>query len=158
MLPKYPCTVCSKPCKMNQKAIECNICSKWVHRKCTALTDTQFNDLGSSDMPYFCQPCINTVLPFHDLPNIYTDLFNSSTSQVENKLKPQTALSTNQPISYPHLINNNNDYKSGFRILHANVISIFKNLAKLESLLLQSQLTPELIGISETKLKDDIQY
>ena len=60
-----------------------------------------------------------------------------------------------------HSVNSNKikcNSLSGFRILHANVRSIFKNFDKLELLLKQIETTPELIAISETKLKNHIQY
>lgn len=31
---KFPCGVCSKPVKSNQKGIQCETCDKWYHTKC----------------------------------------------------------------------------------------------------------------------------
>ena len=55
---KYPCRKCFKPVKSNQKGLECNNCIKWVHFKCTNLTDTQYNFLEeNNEVPYYCFIC-----------------------------------------------------------------------------------------------------
>ena len=35
---KYPCGVCSRPCKNNQPAIQCDSCDTWIHKKCIQIT------------------------------------------------------------------------------------------------------------------------
>ena len=55
---KYPCVKCSKPVKTNQKGIECNICMKWIHLKCTKLSIAQYDYLeGNNDTPFLCYIC-----------------------------------------------------------------------------------------------------
>ena len=85
---KYPCLKCFKPVKNNQKGLECNTCIKWVHFKCTNLTDTQYNYLEeNNEIPYYCYVCNpewvciipenpTTPSPF-PLPNIDTSLKSS---------------------------------------------------------------------------------
>ena len=31
---KYPCGICSKPVKINQRGIQCDFCDKWHHIRC----------------------------------------------------------------------------------------------------------------------------
>ena len=31
---RFPCTVCQKPVKCNQRGIQCSICDNWTHAKC----------------------------------------------------------------------------------------------------------------------------
>ena len=55
---KYPCLKCTKPVKKNQKGIECNNCVKWVHLKCTNLTEEQYNFLETNEnVPFYCLLC-----------------------------------------------------------------------------------------------------
>ena len=55
---KYPCCQCKKPVKSNQKGLECDACKKWVHFKCTDLTETQYDFLGiNEDFPFYCLNC-----------------------------------------------------------------------------------------------------
>ena len=55
---KYPCLKCTKPVKKNQKGIECSTCVKWVHLKCTNLTEEQYNFLEiNKNVPFCCRIC-----------------------------------------------------------------------------------------------------
>ena len=57
---KYPCIKvnCQKPVKSNQKGLQCNICEKWIHLKCTDLTVTQYELLkDNADLPFYCLNC-----------------------------------------------------------------------------------------------------
>ena len=55
---KYPCIACSKPVRSNQKGLECNTCKKWVHLKCTDLTEQQYNFLEVDEhIPFYCLIC-----------------------------------------------------------------------------------------------------
>ena len=55
---KFPCIECAKPVKSNQKGIECTICIKWVHLKCTNLTQDQYDLFETNtNMPFFCLNC-----------------------------------------------------------------------------------------------------
>ena len=81
---KYPCIQCkTKPVKSNQKGIQCNTCKKWVHAKCTDLTNAQYDILkADEDLPFFClickprlnyadlifdQPIVSNTVPLVDL-------------------------------------------------------------------------------------------
>ena len=55
---KYPCIECAKPVKSNQKGIECSTCTKWVHLKCTNLTQAQYDYLEANEnIPFHCLIC-----------------------------------------------------------------------------------------------------
>ena len=53
--------------KNNQKMICCDICNNWIHFTCTSLTTKQFNFLGDSKEPYFCNNCPHDIMPFQKL-------------------------------------------------------------------------------------------
>ena len=72
---KYPCIQCkTKPVKSNQKGIQCNTCKKWVHAKCTDLTNAQYDILkADEDLPFFClicKPRSNYADLIFDQPNV----------------------------------------------------------------------------------------
>ena len=52
---KYPCGICSKPTKSNQKAIQCDFCDIWHHVKCIHLVYGYALTAGfqTSPLPYF---------------------------------------------------------------------------------------------------------
>ena len=114
MLPKFPCNVCSRACRDGQEAIQCDVCNKWVHKKCTKLTNDQFVHLGSSTMSYFCQPCISNLLPFYDVKNNDNNCFNTGNncSNVKKDLSYDSYINNNSIInrlliSNKHSANNN---------------------------------------------------
>ena len=55
---KYPCTKCTKQCRINQQSIECSNCKKWTHIKCTNLTPTEFqNHTNNPNEQWKCKIC-----------------------------------------------------------------------------------------------------
>ena len=72
------CSICSKPWRSGQKAVECGICLKWIHHSniinCSGLTDHEFNShVNDVDLLYHCDKCIakNTYKNFKNLPHHY---------------------------------------------------------------------------------------
>ena len=69
---KFPCIECAKPVKSNQKGIECSTCIKWVHLKCTNLTQSQYHSLEANvNIPFYCLSCKPRLL--------YTDATSENT-------------------------------------------------------------------------------
>ena len=67
----FYCPVCEKLCEDiegTEPSIFCNVCSKWMHFKCSKLKMKQFNTLGRCSDPYFCSNCIQRSLPFAKVP------------------------------------------------------------------------------------------
>ena len=55
---KYPCIECRKSVRNNQKGLQCELCDKWVHLKCTDLTVSQFELLEINvEKPFYCKTC-----------------------------------------------------------------------------------------------------
>ena len=151
---KYPCSLCQKLCKSNQRCICCDICQLWTHFKCTTLSLTEFDILGNSNLTYFCQTCINATFPFSHISD--AELLD------EVNLGNQTSQRAHLPVfgsldtdnSY---ITAHDFYKTyadcnDFLLLHLNIRSLNKNFDKLEDLLTQLGKLPGIIAITETKL------
>lgn len=49
--------VCSKGCRKNQKAIQCNSCDGWFHAKCISMKTTEYNRLCNDSMAWECIDC-----------------------------------------------------------------------------------------------------
>ena len=87
------CPICSKPCRSDQKAIECSTCLKWCHHAnrihCSGLTDHEFEvHVNNVDLIYTCDKCVakNTYnnlkyLPHHHEPFVDIDPFKTSKKQ-----------------------------------------------------------------------------
>ena len=66
MVVKYPCSVCQKCVKTNDRALCCDICEKWVHIKCNEITPAKYKELQNYEdsEPFICIACIRSELPF----------------------------------------------------------------------------------------------
>ena len=42
---RSPCSICNKSVLNNQKAIECDTCGKWIHRKCDGTSNGKYEEL-----------------------------------------------------------------------------------------------------------------
>lgn len=66
---RYPCGVCSKPCRKNQKSIQCDTCETWIHEKCAHIDPHNWAILANTSISWHCLNCA--------LPNYSSSLFNS---------------------------------------------------------------------------------
>ena len=51
---KFPCGICTKPVKTNQKGIQCNECNSWFHSKCCNISSAMYNILAYSSCIWIC--------------------------------------------------------------------------------------------------------
>ena len=54
---KYPCGICCKSVKSNQKAIQCDSCDQWIHIVCNNTTNEQYEQLKTQDDLWVCILC-----------------------------------------------------------------------------------------------------
>ena len=56
---KYPCSICEKSVKTNQKAILCDTCNLWTHIKCDGISNNEYEELQNSenDFSWQCLVC-----------------------------------------------------------------------------------------------------
>ena len=74
-LTKDLCTVCSKGCRKNQKAIQCDSCDGWFHAKCINMKTTEYSRLCNASMAWECETCL-----FPGVDTTVRNLGKSSTS------------------------------------------------------------------------------
>ena len=43
---RYPCSVCKKPVKSNQKALLCDNCNEWSHAGCASIGSSLYRELS----------------------------------------------------------------------------------------------------------------
>ena len=66
----YPCGACQQAVHSNQCGILCEVCYKWVHTKCTGVSNDDYFRLQQSDEVWCCKICLKEALPFHNTSNI----------------------------------------------------------------------------------------
>ena len=58
---KYPCVICNKSVQNNQHGIACDLCDKWCHRKCDAMTTEMYefyvNHHENPEVTWHCLYC-----------------------------------------------------------------------------------------------------
>ena len=65
---KYPCTVCSRPVKSNQRGIFCDRCELWTHARCCGVDVVEYEKLGLNvNEEWLCSVCISAELPYADV-------------------------------------------------------------------------------------------
>ena len=63
----FLCSVCYKPVRVNQQALQCDLCTYWCHRVCCDVDVHTHADFQSAVVfSWTCPRCIAGVMPFHD--------------------------------------------------------------------------------------------
>ena len=85
---KYPCGVCSKAVKCNQKRIQCDTCEVWYRTHCCAMNDQIYDSLTNYSCIWVCKSC--------GLPNFSSSLLDSfSGAESFNSFEPLGDVITN---------------------------------------------------------------
>lgn len=63
---QFPCTICSKPVKSNQRGVCCDSCDLWSHASCCYISREDYAKLSSDNQPWLCPSCaaLFSELPF----------------------------------------------------------------------------------------------
>ena len=65
---QYPCTVCEKPVKGNQRGIMCDGCSQWTHARCGSVGESEYLLLtAEQSIKWLCPLCIRSKIPISGL-------------------------------------------------------------------------------------------
>ena len=69
------CYVCNKVAFT--QCIFCEICNTWIHKSCLKMTVKTFKSHSNSSLPYFCNICTSSILPFTMITdNVFSNLFS----------------------------------------------------------------------------------
>jgi len=134
------CTVCNVLCDID--SVICVYCKKWFHIKCTSLSTSKSQLLNNSDVTYHCSMCAEShyagishnINPIEILPDDF-----SSDCRYYNMLETSNIFQS--------------CCKNALSIVHINIRSLAKNLPLLEAFIYQLNHSPDIIAISETKLR-----
>ena len=176
MLTRFPCGICLKPVAKNHKAVKCDYCDFWVHMKCNKINTQIYNLLLNDNSAWYCLACSKKFIPFSTL-NV--NEFHSTIQGKKIKLK---TLSRKRSTLESILVDKHNDarnesnlenswqyflkddfnktlnavdYKST-NFFHMNISSLTYNFDQLHTILSEIYINFDLIGIAESRLKNDI--
>ena len=163
----HTCVICHKLCKRNHKRLQCNICNKWYHKNCCKLTSKQYDQYIALNDIYYCKLCIDSLFPFQQL-NDFNEI-NSSPQKIHIQHSTEFDI-TPKNADGSEVLSNNFEYSNYYdvremkkiftkssqndlSILHFNARSLKKNKEKIEELLNEIGYLPDIIAISESKIK-----
>lgn len=131
---KFPCSVCCKPVKCNQKGLYCDLCNRWCHSRCSDVSDIQYAHLSAlgPESPWYCQACTIQQLPFADC-SLVSDTV-SSISDVSFDEEDHSLFCNSTVV-----------------LCHINIRSLMPAFDELNNFLVNFQ-RPVILGITETWL------
>lgn len=175
---KYPCLQCTKPVKCNQKSIYCDSCSLWVHFKCSELSLNEFQQESKNPTHnWSCFKCLTSQLPFMSLSKdeminanvlkVRTTHNTKSTLNIDSLLtiisasdkdstNPSTSTCNFLTVNEYNNLTTSDSPSNEFSTLCLNIRSLGNtaNFSHLQTLVASFSHKPEVIGITETWLKD----
>ena len=165
-------------CHKTMERVQCGGCSRWLHLICTKISRSDFHKhiINNVENTFHCSiKCELKLLPFNALDSYDFTKYVShgklqySNQKVSNKKKrlrnktksrDKTPLSPLPMCNYidPDQIANvvNDDCLSDLTVFHGNVRSLRKNLDKLCDIFQNGTKLPDIIGVTETKLKEHL--
>ena len=74
MVVQFPCLKCNRAVAESHKAVQCDICDKWVYIACNNLNTYMCKKLQKDNSPAYCICCLQNELPYC---SIDSDALNS---------------------------------------------------------------------------------
>ena len=165
---KFPCGICQKAVAKRHKAICCDLCNKWILIACNNLDKKTYRNLQSSEISWFCMPCLKKELPFNsissqhfekifrDAPIVPLSLTKNQgfTENVNDFLQEQSKNLLN--CQYYNISEFNNmivNHEKKISLFHLNISSLPYHFQDLNDLLKSLKKGFSIIGITETRLK-----
>ena len=172
---KNPCGKCTSACFPKRSAcVCCKSCLKWYHLKCTDLAHVKCNNSSGnvSVKEFYCsRKCELHMMPFNTIKNDDSDIFDipeimsidleqsldiceKKSSTIWDDENNQKTLKCNY-LDENHIANVLKSTNSNLVVFHANVVSLKKNISRVEDLFQDCMSMPDILGVSETRTKDD---
>ena len=142
----FPCSVCSKSVRVNQKGLRCTQCRKWVHISCDGVSVKLYNDNAEKFLNWKCRKCTMKLMPFYSELEIKPAVLN------DYKRKPTCNISrTSENEGYNEIAKFS---KNGFNCAHLNVVSLLKNFDEIKSLLCNNNI--HIFALNESRLDSTV--
>lgn len=79
------CSCCEG--RVRAPKIFCDICYHWIHKRCSNLSNNEFEAIGLSETPWYCSVCITKTFPFGDLgdDDLIVEIFSGDLDEVSGE-------------------------------------------------------------------------
>ena len=174
-------SICFKNVNKNQKAIKCNTCLKWIHRKCNGISVKEYEALVNEpdEIPWLCILCniddMASKFPFGYLSKIeFNELYGVD---LPSQLELLPSFESRSKLSQiPNLDNYNIDenfvqsinskytcmdqlafnkltstLSKSLSLMHINIKSLSKRIDEFKTVLSMSKVKFDVAGITESK-------
>ena len=64
---KFLCKICAKNVHDKDKAVQCDLCERWIYITCNNLNYLDYRYLQNCDESWYCIECFSTIFPFSSL-------------------------------------------------------------------------------------------
>ena len=154
---RYPCKICAKPVKSNQRGICCDECEMWTHVKCINMSTDEYEQFTRNEtLSWACQDCF---FPFSEsLLESFTR--GESTENISGDEREEIILSddcsfTNESsaeVTFPELRENRKKYPKNLILSHVNINSMRNKYIALQEVLYDGLV--DILSVQETKLDE----
>ena len=163
----FPCSVCEKPVAINDEAVCCDNCNKWVHIRCSNTCKKTCRCLKKAPTPSYCKLCIRSELPFSTLNNTEFDRLTKNKAIIHKKqiqesftlLEKLNQFSENENLTCKYYnneqlkeLNSEKNNSQSLSLLHLNISSLPYHIDEFTNLLNEINSNFKIIGITESRL------
>ena len=177
MVVQFPCLKCSRAVAKNHKAVQCDICDKWVHIACNNLNTYTYKKLQKDKSPWYCICCLQKELPYCSIDSdVLSNFMHGNRIVSHNPKFTFTKISVLKQSEYfdeEILEKVNNKYytptefrnalnelstKKQNRYMHLNISSLSYHHLELYNLIADMKIKSKIIGIFESRLHKSKQH
>ena len=174
MVVKFPCKICNQPVAKNHQSIQCDTCDIWVHRECNKINKQTYKlPQDEINTKWFSIICTKEFLLFSNLNNEefthtvkrkkikfthVAEKHKSSKIKFFNKFNTISESSGHGRMAEywdPGEINEPENSKNSLNFLYLNISSLPYHLSKLQAQLSSNKINFDIIGISESRIKQN---
>ena len=174
MAVQFPCLKCNRAVAKNHKAVQCDICDKWIHIACNNLNTYTYKKLQKDKSPWYCICCLQKELPYcsigDDVLNSFmhgkrilspNPKFISSVITQSEYFDEEILEKVNNKYYTPTEFNNAlNELRTKKQNLymHLNISSLSYHHLEIYNLISDMKIKLKIIGISESRLQKSKQH
>ena len=126
---RYPCSICNRPVRCNQKALLCDLCDLWSHCRCSGAGDQVYSHYQQVEHFSWCCPCcIAGSLPFNDCSFLTSE--DSLLACIDDNISTNLGLpQTSAGLRIAHLncrslLSHKDDILDLTNVLHLDILSL----------------------------------
>ena len=145
---RFPCSVCFKPVRVNQRALQCDVCAYWCHCVCCGVDQHRYVTFqNANEFNWLCPKCVADEMPFHDCSFLSSKETSDNCSSFGS---PCNVSSGMLQLDLPPLSST-----AGLRVAHLNCRSLLSIADEVSDLIVHNSI--DVFAVTETWLDSSIE-